>query len=310
LATDPRDHVYSLLGLVKSTDGSQVSTIVPDYGKTVAWAFPNASKMFVEIEATLEFLNFRCSHLPQPWLPSWVPDFTSSGESGISYPSNASGPRHKWEAAGALRRTDNDSYPCISGLDASILLVKGAIIDRVVAVVDIGFPTPAALYRIRQAVLLHESRSGQGPLEPPLGDYTELDDTLWRTLISDRSRMGGISCPTEYCSYYKEVLERRNDAESPPQELNPFQKAILRAAQHWPEYPCRRLLLLETLGLGLGPPDCDNGDMLCLIAGYSMPVVLRPCEDFFRFVGNVYVRGIMYGEKLSDHEVSMEFIIK
>jgi hypothetical protein len=83
--------------------------------------------------------------------------------------------------------------------------------------------------------------------------------------------------------------------------MNPFQKAMQHAVQRWSEYPCRRLLSFETFSFGLGPPDCDVGDMLSLIAGYSMPVVL---------VGNVYVRDIMYGEALSDHELSLDFVIK
>jgi hypothetical protein len=154
-------------------------------GSGLAWAFTNASKMPIEIEGTLEFLNFRCSHLPQPCVQSWVPDFTlRSGRSGIIYPSNASYPQHKREATGPLRRTDNDSHPYVCGPDASVLVVKGAILDRVVAVVNIGFPTPAALYRIRQAILSQKSRSGQGPLGNPQGGYTELDDKLWRTLIN------------------------------------------------------------------------------------------------------------------------------
>jgi hypothetical protein len=67
--------------------------------------------MFFELEDTLEFLNLRCSHLPQPWLPSWVLDVTLwSHDSGILYPPNASDPWHKWEAAGPLRPTDNHAY--------------------------------------------------------------------------------------------------------------------------------------------------------------------------------------------------------
>lgn len=244
-------------------------------------------------------------------LPSWVPDYTLwSRHSGFIYPPNSSVSWHKWEASGPLRRADNHGYPSVSGLDASVLLVKGAIVDRVVAVVDIEGTTTAALRRIRQAVLSHNLRSGQGTASPSQGGYTELDDTLCRTLTSDRSLTDDACCASEYARYYTEVLERSDEEDSRHQEMNPFQTVMIHTVQHWSDCPCRRLLLFGTLNIGLGPPDCDVGDILCLIAGYSMPVVLRPCQDFFRFVGNVYVRGIMYGEALSDHELSSDFVIK
>jgi hypothetical protein len=46
---------------------------------------------------------------------------------------------------------------------------------------------------------------------------------------------------------------------------------------------------------GLGTPDCCTGDTVAILYGYSMPVMLRPLENEYTFVGSAYVHGIMNG---------------
>lgn len=40
-----------------------------------------------------------------------------------------------------------------------------------------------------------------------------------------------------------------------------------------------------------------------------MPVVPRPCAGSFQLVGNIFVRGIMHREALSDGALSVECVI-
>ncbi|KAK3325035.1 hypothetical protein B0H66DRAFT_109246 [Apodospora peruviana] len=79
-----------------------------------------------------------------------------------------------------------------------------------------------------------------------------------------------------------------------------FEKAMRFATCYGQGFPSSPILLFTGLDMGLGSPDAEVGDLLCLLGGYSMPVVLRPCGDFFRFVVNVYVCGIMHGEALAE----------
>ncbi|KAK3332355.1 heterokaryon incompatibility protein-domain-containing protein [Cercophora scortea] len=78
-ATDPRDKVYGLLGLVSETHG-----IVVDYGLTVKEVFMGVAERLVNLAGNLDLL---CQ---APWqlfgnkmrvegLPSWVPDFAAAG---------------------------------------------------------------------------------------------------------------------------------------------------------------------------------------------------------------------------------------
>ena len=66
-------------------------------------------------------------------------------------------------------------------------------------------------------------------------------------------------------------------------------------------YPGRKLFLLDNGELGLGTGAVQPGDSLCIVAdGGRTPVLLRkqadrsPCH--WRWIGEAYVDGIMYGE--------------
>ncbi|GAB1317955.1 hypothetical protein MFIFM68171_08165 [Madurella fahalii] len=49
--------------------------------------------------------------------------------------------------------------------------------------------------------------------------------------------------------------------------------------------------------MGMFPKECEQGDLIAIIAGASTPFVLRPTDLVLRF-GQCYVRGMMRGELL------------
>ncbi|KAI9647024.1 hypothetical protein NHQ30_005026 [Ciborinia camelliae] len=44
--------------------------------------------------------------------------------------------------------------------------------------------------------------------------------------------------------------------------------------------------------------DLLQGDLICVLAGYSKPVIIRPLRDGYQLVGDVYIQGMMDGEGL------------
>ena len=55
----------------------------------------------------------------------------------------------------------------------------------------------------------------------------------------------------------------------------------------------------QNRSLGIGAKSLEVGDLVCLLAGGSVPYVIRRingAENKFRFVGEAYVHGIMHGE--------------
>ncbi|OQN97874.1 hypothetical protein B0A48_16185 [Cryoendolithus antarcticus] len=58
----------------------------------------------------------------------------------------------------------------------------------------------------------------------------------------------------------------------------------------------RRLFKTRDGKLGLGPQAMRPGDSITALRGSDLPVILRPYEQEFRFIGFSYVNGLMYGE--------------
>ena len=61
--------------------------------------------------------------------------------------------------------------------------------------------------------------------------------------------------------------------------------------------------LLTTLGgyVGWTPADSQNGDLICLIRGCSVPVVLRKRDEYgYYLIGASYIPGFMDGERIKD----------
>jgi hypothetical protein len=53
--------------------------------------------------------------------------------------------------------------------------------------------------------------------------------------------------------------------------------------------------------IGWTPADSQNGDLICLIRGCSVPVVLRKRDEYGHYlIGASYVPGFMDGEKIKD----------
>jgi hypothetical protein len=45
-------------------------------------------------------------------------------------------------------------------------------------------------------------------------------------------------------------------------------------------------------------PDHTEGDMICVLFGCDVPVVLRQKADHYIFIGECYIKGLMYGEAI------------
>lgn len=60
----------------------------------------------------------------------------------------------------------------------------------------------------------------------------------------------------------------------------------------------RRLVTTKTGCLGLVPEYVQRRDDLVVLLGYNFPVLLRPCKEGYRLLGQRYVHGLMAGEVL------------
>lgn len=59
-------------------------------------------------------------------------------------------------------------------------------------------------------------------------------------------------------------------------------------------------ILTDKEHMGLAPPTTKEGDIVCVLLGYEVPVILRQVEDHYVFIGDCFVYGQMDGEALVD----------
>ena len=57
---------------------------------------------------------------------------------------------------------------------------------------------------------------------------------------------------------------------------------------------------------GVGPSQLEPGDTIALLAGVSIPYVIRACGENFQLIGPAYTYGIMYGEAWPEDESVLE----
>ena len=189
LATDPRDHFYSALGIVKdlvrqrsSVESIQLSLDqlpVPDYAKSVEEVFIEFAIWQLEVSQNLFLLamvedqTYRSPGLMDT-LPSWVPDQTVSC---MPFPLHMEANPPGWDPAG----------PGSSGigvpLEGGILVIKGGLFDTIKHVADPFNDMVNTKNWLSILNLIKPLMSSKYPLSN--SSYAEV---LWRTMTADSDR--------------------------------------------------------------------------------------------------------------------------
>ena len=197
--------------------------------------------------------------------------------------------KRNYNASGSFKVTDKWKFG--EGLKVSSMYVEGFVID------SIKKKKPYAA----DGIILNEWLSA--------GGWTDMSalppDEFWRTLVADRGP-GGVNPPTFYPRACKAALNQsvRGGHISTSTLVHNGKSTIvakfLRRVQEviW----MRRLIITEHDLLGLAPEMSKKRDLICILYGCSVPVALRRIvdpvtdEEYFTFIGECYVHGIMDGE--------------
>lgn len=156
-------------------------------------------------------------------------------------------------------------------------------------------------------------------------DLAKVPDKLWRTLVADRNAEGENPPPWYHRAALHSMALADNNGDLATHELlnrgttqnnnlPPIVTEYLRRVQavSWnrkfieaePQagtlsMPVER----QNLHFGLGPPDTEIGDRICILFGCSVPCILRPSKEgggkYYTFVGEAYVYGRMDGEAVA-----------
>ncbi|KAK1758910.1 heterokaryon incompatibility protein-domain-containing protein [Echria macrotheca] len=297
-ASDPRDHIFAVLGLIKTDEGANaVDVITPDYAKTVWQVYCEMAKFAVESDRNLEILYFR-NHIRGPGLPSWLPDFSKRSD---RFPPNAPDHWHKWSPTNyrpGISYIDSGHFPRVSD-DLKSLTAHGRIVSRVHRILNLtGIRVdPLEVFsRIRSFALPGKLPSYWG--SPELFYFK---DALWRTLLGNRSEENTMPCPGSYRNTFDQLMmDTVGDQSEPSIEVQIFLRAVCNAVSFSETGPHRCLFMMADNRFGLGTPECREGDLICVVHCYSMPIILRPVGNHFEYVGDCYVHDIMNGQEVPE----------
>ena len=303
-STDARDHIYAFLGLISDDTGLLDSSrlrLKPDYTLSVRETFCQAARSVLEIEGSLQLLELK-DHMPYAWLPSWVPNFAADLEH--RYPSLGSDRWYDWRASGHMRSPGGNSFRISDSIES--LFVQGWAVATIRSTVSLRRFKDNPGHIVRK---VHKTATGSmaGKILHRTNRYTL--DAIWRSLIGNRSEENSLPCEEAYADLYLQLLYGEGiefvDEEIRPAVLDVmrFVKSMRRAICYSSTGPHRQFICTREGHFGLGTPDCQSGDIVCLLQGYKMPVILRAASDERRytFLGSAYVHGIMNGEGIPNY---------
>jgi hypothetical protein len=314
-ATDPRDRIYGLLGMVREEDRRRIPV---DYspGITVNKVLFAVAKVLLQDHGP-DILNFcyRPALLHAIDLPSWVPDWTAprmnptiggtffGSDSGMGNASNGA----NWRDWAPRCRVEDVTY------EHPVVSLMGVVVGRVHMVGEEFKTTPGSPNYIddcREWLLALSKMVKEGP------GNGELEAETWRVPMADF----GLAkrADIENSSRFIHGFEALTGKIPPPPEdgANHTSTKDWMTSESWDyrrvwKLLNRRAFVDDTGRPGLGPNHTAAGDQVVVFAGGHVPFILREqaeptttsdlsAESPYRVLGPAYVYGLMDGEGVTD----------
>lgn len=283
---NPRDHIYSLLGVVKAP------MITIDYNLSVEKVYQNFAETLIMSSKSLDILRMK-QQPSNPALPSWVPDWsTTTGQN----PPSAKGFYH---AAGNLRAR-------VSFGKSGYIRLQGIRVDMIAftSVVAKVHDFPSDIRKSWEMVAYQDSSVDRFAIVD-LEDERNSSyirgglkvEAFSRTLVADRWNDGRIH-PDERVSSLLDLLGGSLpndlqhwglDSKKTIQCLDDLNSKIPRYRSLLQQEVRERRLFVTTMGyIGLAPPSAEKGDLVSVLCGGAVPFILRPHDCHFSMVGEAY----------------------
>lgn len=314
MTTDPRDKIYSVLGLALNSKEPVADLdfdpdlLVMDYTRSTQDVYASLVRSVVGKTGSLDILA-GCTTRGDEVSSTWVPDWTQKTGRGLLEMYLGVPEKYPFNAAEGFAATATFSD------DLAILTVQGITWDRI-DVVSVPYPLDDdPKFKTRCNSVL-ETMAKQG-----FDTSQGAKESLWRTLVLARERRsvqwGSFSSELEAAfdvwlngaqKYLRVETFRHPDgreaiaitptAVQPPgqQKLVDEMDAAIKSSLQFGH----RLILTENGYFGQGHTDTKVGDVVCVILGCASPMILRPVEGerHYELVGEAYVDKIMRGEAI------------
>lgn len=338
-ASDPRDHIFGAYSVMKHFN---VDLPAPDYLQVVEQLFIETTRRALSDCSSMKLLcEKRPSKSTQYNLPSWTIDWSSNHEDTEKSP--IIGSVYSQQCFQAAPAAFTMRYKLLPGRQ---LFLQGIKIGRVNALGDISKEITeaqgGASHHLMVADWAHqvlgEKRRGQDviihpnvvePLDPVMAFYNILDQAHLpqRRLFMCKEKLVRymIVCFQEYFAWLRRTgisfnlddidwsgwPNEQQAKERIAQHLERGSAAIQQASSFASGWSLTGLnfFILKSGYFGLGYRDVSEGDILAIAAGADVPIILRPSDGYYTFMGSAFVPGIMHGEAWKDDLETLETFI-
>jgi hypothetical protein len=294
-SSDPRDHVFGLLGI---SEAMKDALPPPDYSKSAAWLFTEVAKTLMEGQHSIDLLcltsNIEANLTLE--LPSWVPDWSN--------PPVLDGPVETRTSRNVYNAARNSKAKFKIDADTQELKALGRCFDNLT---QMPIADPESYNRRSTAfdkILGWQAscRLGLSLLSYPTGEAPR--DALWRTLCWNFGSRNENPSPNEnaelFEDWYVQLMSDKwlegevMDPDDPFHNLvDGFLAPVCVTAKGY---------------LASVPYTAKKGDCIAILSGGRVPFVLRPIGSHYRLIGPCYVHGIMNGGAFTDDESEFEWV--
>ncbi len=315
-ASNPRDKIYSLLGLLNwqqsDTEGDPSSVASCDRGLVI-------EELIIDYEATVEdiyaslvksvilgtnSLNILCAcQRSKRFGRSWVPDWTKPW-SRLSLLTNSIGLVPDTLQKNRFKSSMGQNPIIEFSRNLRSITVDGTL-HSTVSVLGIR---PRGYVDSRWIIhwfadVDHELKIQISSLYEE--DVENVSSILNLSACATNTESDGYvyseALAEEYClpfagasSEWKEMVRLYQEGTLDEEEREDFIIDI-RIAQM---IDGRQVVIGNNGYCGLVPDHAELGDLICVLFGCDVPVVLRQEDDHFIFIGECYIRGLMHGEAI------------
>lgn len=326
-ATDPRDHVFALLGVSKE---AKEPGMQPNYNESVDDTYKRVGKYMAENGFLPLLLQCTSNSCPPDW-PSWIPRWHEH--------SNHILPIERHMRMSTLFAAAGSSVQDFQWQPGHSLFARGMVVDTIAhmgsrslivgSITQLGSPEDLysmVLYGLieifsmfcpRYPYVTHESKSA----------------VLWRLSVCDQMYLSSLKAPksfqqdlARFLSVSKEGVRyqylEQGDAKLEwlhleiGMMLETMPELSLRVEED-PVFEANEFLLasgayfrshircVTAQGyIGQVSQDVEVGDKVALLQGCDIPLILRPAGNgAYTYITTCYLHGIMYGEAWSDESV-------
>ncbi|TGO50066.1 hypothetical protein BOTNAR_0407g00050 [Botryotinia narcissicola] len=312
-ASDKRDIIYALLGLSRKESlpfTKFPDVLLVDYEMTAQDIYTNVARVLLRCYGLGILSDVQDSIASIPNLPTWVPDYSVLRR---PLPLSMRGDC-TWSACGNLEWKQE-----FLETDPYSLILQGILLDTVCEKVK---QQNKSLHSMEFLDGVYEVAAHLDPIYPLSmgGKFQSSREVVWRTILADtyRKEHPAPQHCEELVAHYQEWV--RNRVRNGSQAKNPMQRRSVTEKQPRKygkeDFSClereieaandaRTLFRTRKGYLGIGAQSLRPCDEVWVLAGASVPFILRRGEDeFYELVGEVYLHGVMHGEALQwGHEI-------